>query len=149
MKCPYCLHSITKVIDKRDSETVKNTTRRRRECTKCDKRFTTYERVEHLELMIVKKDGRRELFDITKLIKGLQKACEKRPVSNIVISDIAHEIELQLRNQDTTEIKSSIIGNLVMEKLKQLDPVAYIRFASVYREFTDLDSFEKELNQLR
>ena len=149
MKCPYCLHSITKVIDKRDSETVKNTTRRRRECTKCDKRFTTYERVEHLELMIVKKDGRRELFDITKLIKGLQKACEKRPVSNIVISDIAHEIELQLRNQDTTEIKSSIIGNLVMEKLKQLDPVSYIRFASVYREFTDLDSFEKELNQLR
>ena len=149
MKCPYCLNHITKVIDKRDSETKNLTTRRRRECTKCNKRFTTYERVELIELMIVKKDGRREMFDRNKLSKGLQKACEKRPVSNEVINDITNEIELELRNYDTTEIKSSVIGNLVMTKLKELDPVAYIRFASVYREFADVESFEKELKQLK
>ena len=149
MKCPYCLHQITKVIDKRDSETQNLITRRRRECTKCDKRFTTYERVEHLELMIVKKDGRREIFDRVKLIKGFQKACEKRPVSSDMINIMANEIELELRKQDTTEIKSNIIGNLVMQKLKSLDPVAYIRFASVYREFADVESFEKELKQLK
>ena len=149
MKCPYCLNQITKVIDKRDSEGLKHTTRRRRECIKCKKRFTTYERVEHLELIIVKKDGRRELFDKNKLLKGLQRACEKRPVSNEVINDITNEIELELRNYDSTEIKSSVMGNLVMSKLKALDPVAYIRFASVYREFADAKSFEAELKELK
>lgn len=149
MNCPYCQNRITKVLDKRDSDFSKNTTRRRRECLKCSKRFTTYERVEGLELMVVKKDGRREVFDRNKLLKGIQKACEKRPISGDEINTMANSIELELRKQDSTEIKSTIIGNLVMSKLKTADPVAYIRFASVYREFADVQSFENELKQLK
>ncbi|MBS3149185.1 transcriptional regulator NrdR [Candidatus Woesearchaeota archaeon] len=149
MICPYCQNRITKVLDKRDSDFLKNKTRRRRECLKCKKRFTTYERVEGLELMVVKKDGRRELFDINKLLKGIQKACEKRPISGDEMNNMANTIELELRNYDSTEIKSTIIGNLVMDKLKSIDPVAYIRFASVYREFADVASFENEFKQLK
>lgn len=149
MNCPYCQNRITKVLDKRDSDFSKNTTRRRRECLKCKKRFTTYERIDGLELMIVKKDGRREMFDRSKLLRGIQKACEKRPISGDEINSIANAIELELRNQDSTEIKSTIIGNIVMNKLKSIDAVAYIRFASVYREFADVASFENELKQLK
>lgn len=149
MICPYCQNRITKVLDKRDSDFSKNTTRRRRECIKCNKRFTTYERVEGLELMVVKKDGRREIFDRNKLLRGIQKACEKRPISGDEINSMANAIELELRNQDSTEIKSTVIGNIVMNKLKAIDPVAYIRFASVYREFADVQSFENELKQLK
>ncbi|MBI4439213.1 transcriptional repressor NrdR, partial [Candidatus Woesearchaeota archaeon] len=133
MKCPYCSNPETKVTDKRDSEEV-GITRRRRECLKCEKRFTTYERVEELELAIVKKDGRREQFDRNKLRTGMQKACEKRPISTDVIDKAVDEIEAELRKSEAKEITSKQIGEFVMKKLKGIDKVAYIRFASVYRE---------------
>jgi transcriptional repressor NrdR len=145
MKCPYCSFD-TKVVDKRESE--ENATRRRRECLKCKKRFTTYERVELSPLIVIKKDGRRERFSREKVKLGLLKACEKRPVPESDIEKVVNEIESKLKNMDKTEIESKVIGGLVMEKLKKLDKVAYIRFASVYREFTDLSSFEEELKKL-
>jgi transcriptional repressor NrdR len=146
MKCPYCSNPDTKVTDKRDSE--EGVTRRRRECLKCEKRFTTYERVETLELAIVKKDGRREQFDRKKLFSGIQKACEKRPVGQEEIEKSVDSIEAELRKMETTEITSKEVGEMVMKQLKKLDKVAYIRFASVYREFADLESFKKELEKL-
>jgi len=147
MKCPYCGYPDTKVLDKRET-TEGDVTRRRRECLKCKKRFTTYERVETLSLTVVKKDGRREAFDKNKLISGMLKACEKRPISREEIEKIADDIEARLRMQRTTEVSSREIGNMVMKKLKKLDKVAYIRFASVYKEFGDLEDFQKELKRL-
>ncbi|MBU0615529.1 MAG: transcriptional regulator NrdR [Nanoarchaeota archaeon] len=147
MICPYCHADETKVIDSRETEL--GSTRRRRECLKCSKRFTTYERVEEIELTVVKKNKDRERFDRNKLVRGLMRACEKRPIKVEKIERIADEIETELRKKDTIEILSTDIGELVMDKLKELDKVAYIRFASVYREFTDLRSFEKELNKIK
>ena len=148
MKCPYCLAQKTKVIDKRDIPEL-NDIRRRRECLDCGKRFTTYERVGSVKLTVVKKDDRRESFDRDKLLKGVLKACEKRPIPRENIERVVGEIEAELRNREEMEIPSTVIGKLVMKRLKELDKVAYIRFASVYREFTDLGSFERELKKLR
>jgi transcriptional repressor NrdR len=147
MKCPYCKISDSKVVDKRDAEDSE-VIRRRRECLKCGKRFTTYERVELADIRIIKKDGRRELFDRNKLLKGILKACEKRPISDDRIKKLADEIETNLRRREKTEIESKVIGELVIEKLKRMDKVAYIRFASVYRQFKDIGSFEQELKKL-
>ncbi|UCD06911.1 MAG: transcriptional repressor NrdR [Candidatus Aenigmatarchaeota archaeon] len=147
MKCPYCSNSDTRVLDKRETE-ESNVTRRRRKCLKCKKRFTTYERVETLELTIVKKNGRRENFDRHKLLVGLLKACEKRSIPREKIENIVDDIEAKFRAHKKTEIDSRFIGELVMKKLKKLDKVAYIRFASVYREFADLDSFKREMEKL-
>jgi len=145
MRCPFC-QSDTRVIDKRDSG---EHTRRRRECLVCFKRFTTYERIESPPLMVIKKDGRRQPFDREKIKTGILKACEKRPISAERIDALTDEIERKLRNKFSTEIPSRAIGEAVMAKLKSLDKVAYIRFASVYRNFTDLGSFEKELKALK
>ncbi|MBS3125902.1 transcriptional regulator NrdR [Candidatus Woesearchaeota archaeon] len=147
MLCPYCSHSDTRVLDKRET-TDSFSTRRRRECLKCRKRFTTYERVEMVELMVIKKDRTRERFNRNKLFQGILRACEKRPVSQQQIERIVDEVEIELRNRDSTEVESRIIGELVMSKLKSIDKVSYIRFASVYREFADLRSFQKELQKL-
>lgn len=146
MICPYCQNPETKVIDSRDS--AEESVRRRRECPKCERRFTTYERAEIIDLIVVKKDGRREPFDRTKLIRGVIKACEKRPIKTIQIERIVDEIELELRKNDKVEVSSTEIGELMMSKLKQLDKIAYIRFASVYRDFDDVSDFKKELNLL-
>jgi transcriptional repressor NrdR len=123
-------------------------TRRRRECLKCEKRFTTYERVEMIDLMIIKKDGKREPYSRDKVKSGLLKACEKRPVSQEKIEQVVDKIEAEIRNQETTEVPSTFIGELVMKKLKTLDKVAYIRFASVYKAFADIDDFKEELNKV-
>ena len=146
MKCPYCSHEETKVTDKRDSED--GITRRRRECIKCEKRFTTYERVESTPLIVVKKEGKRAQFDRNKIREGMLKACEKRPISQDIIEKAIDEIESELRKQETNEIPSQFIGELVIKKLKKIDKVAYIRFASVYKEFADLEQFQKELQEL-
>jgi len=148
MKCPYCSNEETKVVDKRETESL-SVTRRRRECLKCGKRFTTYEKVEELEIVIVKKDGRRERFDRHKLLTGLVKACEKRPVIMEKIEKVVEEIEADLRERGESEVPSKKIGEIVMRKLKSLDKVAYIRFASVYREFEDIERFEEELDKLQ
>ena len=136
----------SKVVDKRDTEG--NLTRRRRECLKCKKRFTTYERVEGIELIIIKKDGRREQFDREKIKRGIIKACEKRPVSMEKIDSVVNKIESELRMLKGKEIQSSVIGEKIMNRLKKLDKVAYIRFASVYRSFADITDFQKELKEL-
>ena len=129
-------------MDKRETDNI-GVTRRRRECLKCARRFTTYERVEGINLIIVKKDGRRENFDKEKLKRGLLRACNKRPVSIEQIDDIIDRVEAQLRNLDTKEIKSSIVGDKITKELKKLDQVAYIRFASVYRSFADVTDFQR------
>ncbi len=147
MKCPYCYSNTNKVIDKRESDDNR-TTRRRRECLKCSKRFTTFERVETIDLLVVKKDGRREHFDRNKLRLGIVKSCEKRPVSAEVIDSTVDKIESDLRKLSGKEIHTKKLGDLVMKHLKKVDDVAYIRFASVYRQFTDLNDFEKELASL-
>jgi len=147
MRCPYCNHPETKVIDKRNND-AGDVIRRRRECLKCKKRFTTYERIEDLNLIVIKKDKRRERFDRNKLLNGILKACEKRPIPIEKIEKMVDEIESELRKQKETEIPSKLIGKLVMEKLKKLDKVAYIRFASVYREFKDVGEFVKEVKKL-
>jgi transcriptional repressor NrdR len=148
VRCPYCSSAETRVVDSRDVGELE-ITRRRRECRRCKKRFTTYERVETIDLVVIKKDGRRERFDRGKLLAGIQKACEKRPISSERIEKLVEEIERELRNMDTLEVESSKVGELVMRKLKKLDKVAYIRFASVYRSFADIESFENELRALR
>ncbi len=145
MKCPYCFHEETKVIDSRESE---DTTRRRRECLKCEKRFTTYEKVEGLDLFVIKKDRRREPFSVEKLKKGILTACEKRPIPTEKIDLMIHEIEKDLRKKDTNDIPAKEIGEIVMKKLKNLDKIAYIRFASVYKSFEDMDSFKDEIKKL-
>lgn len=147
MKCPFCAHSESKVLETRVSDDW-ITVRRRRECLQCTKRFTTYERVEHSPMSVIKKDGRRETFDREKLRHGLYKACERTGVARSQIERIVDTIERELRANDSTEIESSILGNLVAEQLKLLDKVAYIRFASVFRRFVDVEEFEKELKRL-
>ncbi len=146
MLCPYCSHSESKVLETR--ETSESETRRRRECLKCDKRFTTYERIELKPLFVVKKDGKHELFVREKIIGGLIRSCEKRPVSVFEIEKLVDSIEYKLRSSDEREVKSTKIGVLVMNRLKKLDKIAYIRFASVYRDFTDIRSFQEELGKL-
>lgn len=145
MRCPFCNYKETQVTDKRDSE---NETRRRRECLKCKKRFTTYEKVEVANLRVIKKDGTRANFDIEKIKRGMIKACEKRPVSLERIEQAAREIETKLAESNKKEIKSETIGEFVMKALKKLDKVAYIRFASVYRDFKDISDFKKEIKEL-
>ncbi len=145
MKCTYCGHSETKVIDSRESDDV---TRRRRECLKCTKRFTTYERVDSAPMYVIKKSGVRELFDIEKIRKGLVRACEKRPVSIEQINAVVTRIENKVRNANSPEVSTKFLGEEVMKQLKKLDKVAYVRFASVYREFADVSDFKKEIQDL-
>lgn len=146
MICPFCDHSDTKVVDKRESDAV--STRRRRECLGCHQRFTTYERVEQLDLSVVKHDGRRESFNPEKLITGLALSLKKRPVAEEDVARMAEEIEAELREGKRREVSADLIGALVMEKLKSVDHVAYIRFASVCRGYTDVESFSREVNDL-
>ena len=147
MKCPNCASRDTKVVDKRDSDDGAHT-RRRRECPNCLQRFTTYERPETQNLMLVKKDGRRQEFDRAKLRGSILKACAKRPISSGTIERLVDQVEAELRRRDALEVPSSAVGDLVMGKLRELDQVAYIRFASVYRAFADISSFEQELSKL-
>ena len=147
MICPFCSHAQTRVVDKREGESGK-ATRRRRECQKCSRRFTTFERAETLDLLVIKKDGKREAFDRMKLRGGIIKACEKRPVSAEDIEKSIDEIEAELRKAGFAEVSSKKIGNLVIKKIKKLDEIAYIRFDSVYRQFADLGDFEKELAKM-
>ncbi|HHU78444.1 MAG: transcriptional regulator NrdR [Caldicoprobacterales bacterium] len=147
MKCPFCFVTDSKVVDSRptDEGTV---IRRRRECTSCGKRFTTYEKIEYLPILVIKKDGRREVFDSNKIMSGLLKACEKRPVSVRDLETAVQDIEKQIYNSLEQEVTSQKIGEMVMEKLRELDEVAYVRFASVYRQFKDINTFMEELNKL-
>lgn len=147
MKCPFCDYEDTKVIDSRHTEEG-HAIRRRRECEKCNKRFTTYEKVEEVILMVIKKDGSRETFDRSKVMNGIIKACEKRPVPIAEIEKIVDDIERGLNNMMEKEVKSTFIGELIMDRLKDLDEVAYVRFASVYRQFTDINTFVKEIEGL-
>ena len=146
MLCPIC-GGDSKVLDTRTNESV-NSVKRRRECMKCGKRFTTYERIEDMPLIVRKKSGRTELFDKSKILKGMAKACEKRPVSIDQLEDMVDKIERQLKNQ-YTEVSTADIGETIMKNLLQLDQVAYIRFASVYKDFSDIESFFKELEALK
>ena len=147
MKCQFCSCTDSKVIDSRPTDDG-NSIRRRRECIGCGRRFTTYEKVEMSPLFVVKKDGRRELFDSSKLFNGLLKAFEKRPVSVETIQDMAHEIERELRLKGESEVTSREIGELVMEHLEKTDQIAYVRFASVYRQFADVQNFMQELQRI-
>ena len=148
MKCPYCNYEETQVIDTRETENLE-ATRRRRECMKCNKRFTTYERVEEADIIVVKKDGRRERFQRQKVLNGVIEACEKRQIPLEKIEKLVDEVESDLRKRDSVEVESKVVGEIVMKKLKGMDKVAYIRFASVYREFEDLDRFTEELEKLQ
>ena len=147
MKCPFCGHQEDKVVDSRASSDGRSI-RRRRECLSCGKRFTTYEQVEEQPLMVIKKDGRREPFDRHKVLAGLVKACEKRPVSMDDLERLVDELERELSQQFEREVPSKEIGERVMRRLHALDPVAYVRFASVYREFKDVEQFLRELKEL-
>ena len=147
MKCPYCGFSESKVVDSRPTD-EEAAIRRRRECERCAKRFTTYEKIEEMPLIIVKKDGRREVYQRSKIINGLLKACEKRPVSIKEIEDIVDDIEKELYNSLDKEIDSKRIGEMVMNRLKSVDDVAYVRFASVYRQFKDINTFLEELHKI-
>ena len=147
MRCPFCGHLESKVIDSRESKKGISI-RRRRECLGCDRRFTTYEKVEEIPYMIVKKDGSRQLFDRQKLLRGLLKACEKRPIPVAKFEEIVEEVESRLQERPEKEMKAAEIGALVMERLRDLDKVAYVRFASVYREFRDVLEFKQELETL-
>ena len=147
MRCPFCKKDHDKVIDSR-SANAGATVRRRRECLACRKRFTTYEKVEEITLYVIKKDGRRDVFDREKIKKGLLTACKKRPVSLQTIEDIVNRIEIELYENFDREVKSTKIGDLVMRELKAIDHVAYVRFASVYREFKDVSEFMRELKPM-
>jgi len=147
MRCPYCNYNESKVIDSRPAEEG-TTIRRRRECLACQKRFTTYEVMEHLPLVVVKRDGSRQSFDRSKLLNGMLRSCEKRPVPLTALEAIVDEIEQELQNSFEREIKSSDIGEMVMDRLKDVDEVAYVRFASVYRQFKDVNTFMNELAKL-
>ena len=147
MKCPYCGYSESRVIDSRPAEEGA-TIRRRRECLSCQKRFTTYEIMERVPLIVIKKDGSRQTFDKMKVLNGMLRACEKRPVALADTQKAVDEIEQELQNSLEREVDSSAVGELVMKKLKTLDEVAYVRFASVYRQFKDLNTFMEELNKL-
>jgi transcriptional repressor NrdR len=147
MKCPFCAHLGDKVVDSRESKEGE-VIRRRRECLECGKRFTSYERIDEIPYMVVKKDGTRERFDRGKLVAGLLKACEKRPVSLGSVETVANRVEATLQERPEKEIPTADIGAFVMEELKKLDKVAYVRFASVYRHFRDINEFADELKQL-
>ena len=147
MKCPFCDNDDTKVIDSRPTEDG-HAIRRRRGCDKCGRRFTTYEKVEEIIMMVVKKDGRREAFDRSKVLNGIIKACEKRPVSMSDMEAMTDEIEKALSNSMEKEVESYYIGELIMNQLKNVDEVAYVRFASVYRQFKDINSFMEELSKI-
>ncbi len=144
MQCPFCSHSETKVNDKRDIDSI---TRRRRECLKCEKRFSTHERIEWSGLTVQKKNGERQTFDRSKILTGIQKACEKRPVNDEMIEQMVNRIEDKLRKKGNS-VKSSLIGEFVSQELKRTDKVAYIRFASVYRDFADISDFKNEIKGL-
>ena len=147
MKCPYCGEQESKVVDSRHSEDGVSI-RRRRECLSCQRRFTTYETVESLPIIVVKKDGSRQSFDRNKILNGMVRACEKRPVPIAALENAALEIEQVLQNSLEREVSTDKIGELVMERLKPLDEVSYVRFASVYRQFKDINSFMHELNKI-
>ena len=147
MKCPYCGYKESRVVDSRPADEG-SSIRRRRECLACERRFTTYETMESLPLMVVKKDGSRQSFDRNKVLGGMIRACEKRPVSINTLEEIVTEIEQVLQNEMEREVSSAEIGELVMERLKKVDEVAYVRFASVYRQFKDINTFMRELNKL-
>ena len=147
MKCPFCDNIDTKVIDSRPTEDG-HAIRRRRGCDACNRRFTTYEKVEEIILMVVKKDGKREAFDRSKVLNGIIKACEKRPVTMATMEAMVDDIEKTLNNSMDKEIESYYIGELIMEQLKNVDEVAYVRFASVYRQFTDVNTFIAEIEKL-
>ena len=147
MKCPFCGHDNTRVIDSRPAE-ENNSIRRRRMCDECDKRFTTYEKVETIPVIIVKKDNSRETYDRSKIEAGVLRACHKRPISSSQITQLVDEVETEIFNREEREISSRVIGELVMDKLKNLEAVAYVRFASVYREFKDINTFMDELKKV-
>lgn len=147
MRCPFCSFDESKVVDSRSTED--NTTiRRRRECLKCSKRYTTYEKVEDIPILVVKRDSTRENFNKEKIINGLIRACQKRPVSRKQIEDLSDDIEKTISNKMITEVNSKLIGEMVMERLKEVDEISYVRFASVYREFKDINTFLEEIKNL-
>ncbi len=147
MKCPFCGYLDSRVLESRPTDDV-SAIRRRRECPRCERRFTTYERVEETPLVIIKKDGRREVFSRQKILSGMVRACEKRPISLDTLEDAATDMERALRELGRGEVSSSEVGEMVMEKLRHIDEVAYVRFASVYREFRDLDGFLEEVERI-
>ncbi|MBR6390276.1 MAG: transcriptional regulator NrdR [Lachnospiraceae bacterium] len=147
MKCPFCGHENTRVIDSRPADD-NSSIRRRRICDECDKRFTTYEKVETIPLIIIKKDNNREAYDRTKIEAGVLRACHKRPISASQITDLVDAVEVEIFSREEKEIPSSVIGELIMDKLKNLDAVAYVRFSSVYREFKDVNTFMDELKKV-
>lgn len=147
MKCPFCGHDNTRVIDSRPAE-ENNSIRRRRVCDECGKRFTTYEKIETIPLIVIKKDDNREAYDRSKIEAGVLRACHKRPISAHQITQLIDEVETEIFNREEREISSKLIGELVMNKLKDLEAVAYVRFASVYREFKDLNTFMDELKNV-
>ena len=147
MKCPFCGHENTRVIDSRPAED-NSSIRRRRVCDECDKRFTTYEKVETIPLIVIKKDNNRETYDRSKIEAGVLRACHKRPISANQINRLVDEVETEIFNREEKEIPSQVIGELVMNKLKDLEAVAYVRFASVYREFKDINTFMDELKKI-
>lgn len=147
MKCPFCNYNEDRVLDSRETGEG-NVIRRRRQCLNCDRRFTTYEYIEKTPLMVVKKDGRREPFNLSKIHAGLQKACEKRPVSLERIEEFVSQIQAQIQKKCDQEVESQYIGELIMEKIASLDEVAYVRFASVYRQFKDINQFMRELREM-
>lgn len=146
MKCPFCGHENTRVIDSRPAD-ENNSIRRRRVCDECEKRFTTYEKVETIPLIIIKKDNNRETYDRSKIEAGVLRACHKRPISAAQITQLVDEVETEIFNREEKEVPSAVIGELVMDKLKNLEAVAYVRFASVYREFKDINTFMDELKR--
>lgn len=147
MKCPYCENTESKVIDSRPVDEG-NSIRRRRECLTCNRRFTTYEQIESVPLVVIKKDGKRQVYNRQKIFSGILRACEKTPVTVAQIESVVQDIESELFNSMDSEISAATIGNVVMEKLKHLNPIAYVRFASVYREFKDVTTFMEEINGL-
>ena len=146
MKCPYCGYQESKVVDSRPAD--EGSIRRRRECLRCERRFTTYETVESLPMVVIKKDGSRQSFDRSKVLRGIQRSCEKRPFPVAEMERMTTEIEQELQNNLEREISTELVGEMVMDKLKKADEVAYVRFASVYRQFKDIDTFMAELNKL-
>ena len=147
LKCPFCSYEESKVVDSRSTEDNMSI-RRRRECLKCSKRYTTYEKIEDIPILVIKKDSSREYFDKSKIVNGLIKACQKRPVSRAQIEAVADEVEKKISNAMLAEIKSDYIGEIIMESLKNIDEVSYVRFASVYRQFKDVNTFMEEIKNL-
>lgn len=148
MRCPFCQQTDTKVTDSRTTDDS-NSIRRRRECNHCGRRFTTYEVVEEVPLMVIKRSGRRELFDRGKLLNGLLRSCDKRTVSTETMEEVVNEVECQIRNENLEEVTTDHLGELVLDQLRDIDQVSYVRFASVYRKFDNIDSFMDELNKLK